>query len=226
VLQAPSWREVESEVDWPRRWIGLAVLTSFLVIGVIGLLTIGQTAPDATTRWIVRAVMGGFALLGGACCPTALARVVSPARVRHAAPDVLPNVPREPIVVEGAIVHGRLTHELVEEPDGWQIRPASQQSQSDRRLLFGFGVPFLILFAGFLSWIFHGELNLGGWLAAICCGAIVTLVCGGSVFYLIGMLIRAGNRRLSWLSIPRNGAALELDSAADPIRKKRTSAQA
>jgi hypothetical protein len=220
VLETPAWREVESEVDWPGRWTGLAIVASFLLIGVIGLLTIGQTAPDATTRWIARVVMGGFALLGGACLPTTLGRIIWPVRVRHAAPDVLPNVPTEPVTLEGSVVHGRVKYELMEDSEGWQFRPALGQWRVDKRLMLGFGIPFLTAFAGVLSWILHNQLNLGGWPIAIVSGVLATVACGGSVALLIGMMMRAGYRRLCCLSIPRNGGDLELDSPEEPNPEK------
>ena len=49
---------------------------------------------------------------------------------------------------------------------------------------------------------------------------IATVVCGGSAFLLIGMVMRAGYRRLSRLTIPRNGDDLELDSSAEPNSEK------
>jgi hypothetical protein len=216
VLETPAWREVESEVDRPLLWVGLAVVAGFLLIGVIGFFTIGQTAPAGPQRWVARAVFGGFALVGSAACLSMLPRLISPVRVRHAASDVLPDVPREPVVVEGAVVHGRLTHELIEDSNGWQLRPSSQVRQYDRLFLLGFGIPFLILGAALWSWIFRTQLNVGGWVPAILAGTLVTLACGGTVLYLIGLIMRAGYRRLSWLSIPRNGGDLELDLAEPP----------
>jgi hypothetical protein len=41
-----------------------------------------------------------------------VARLVGTVRVRHAADDVLADVPREPVLWEGSVMHGRLTHEL------------------------------------------------------------------------------------------------------------------
>jgi hypothetical protein len=211
VTGATRWREVESEVYSPLRWVGLIALSAFFLIGVIGFVTIGQTAPAGRERWIARVVMGGFALLGGMALPSAVRRVFWPARVRHAAPDVLPDVPPEPVLFEGAVVRGRLTHEIVEDSDGWQLRPSSQVQRDDQRFLIGFGVPFLILGAGVSSWIFGAQFNLRGWVPAILSGTFVTLACGGTVLYLIGMMMRAGHRRLSSFRVARNGNDVELD---------------
>jgi hypothetical protein len=212
--EASGWQEVESAVYWPLGWVAVAVGVLFFLVGVIGILTIGQRMPGDTARVIARVILGAFALIGLAIMPTSLARVFWPVRVRHAGPGVLPDVPREPVVVEGAVVNGRLGLELVEDSDGWQLRPAVRQWKNDQRLLFGFGVPFLILFAGGASLGFHGTIP--GWAPAILCGTAVTLLCGGTVFGLIALMMRAGHRRLSSLSIPRNGGDLVLDAAVDP----------
>ena len=52
------------------------------------------------------------------------------------------------------------------------------------------------------------------------CGTFATAVCGGSAFLLIGLIIRSGYRRLSTLTIPRDGNDLELESAEAPKLEK------
>ncbi len=208
----PGWKEVESEVWRPGRWPALAVGAVFFVAGAIGVSTIGTVVPPGIPFWIGELGAAVFALLGGIVLAWAVGSIISPARVCHAAPDVLPNVPKEPVVREGLVVHGRLTHELYEDDQGWQFRPASHNWRNDKGFLFGFGLPFSVLFAGLASWAFHSQLHLAGWPVSALCGTVVTAVCGGSVFLLLGMLMRSGYRRLSRLSVPRNGDGIELDS--------------
>jgi hypothetical protein len=86
--------------------------------------------------------------------------------------------------------------------------------------LLGFGIPFLTLFAGVLSWIFHAQEKIGGWPLSILCATAATLVCGGSALLLIGMGMRSGYRVLCRLSIPSNGDDLELDSPEAPDPEK------
>jgi hypothetical protein len=160
--------------------------------------------------------MGIFVLAGSIVLALAIRLISLPIKVRHAVFDVLPNVPTEPVICEGSIVHGRLTHELCETAQGWEFRPAGGVWRNDRRFLFGFGIPFLILFSGSLTWVFHSQLNLAGWAVSALYGIIVTAACGGSAFLLIYMIVRSGYRRLSKLAIPRNGNELELESAEVP----------
>ena len=157
-----------------------------------------------------------FALLGGLVFAWAVGRIISPVHIRHAAPDVLPDVPKEPVICEGSVVHGRLTHELCEDAQGWQFRPAGSLRRNDMVFLFGFGIPSMVLFAGLMTWVLHSQLNFAGWPVSALCATTATLVCGGTALAAIGLLMRFGCRRLSRLSIPRNGDNLELDSPLAP----------
>lgn len=210
------WREMVSEVYRPGRWLGLSVGTVFLLIGAVGGLGIGGLWPAGAAGWIVGLGAAVFALLGVVVFGTILGGVLRPARVRHASPDVLPNVSTEPVSLAGSVVHGRLTHELSEEAQAWQFRPAGHLWRNDKRFLFGFGAPFLLFFAGLLTWVFHTQQNIASWFVSAAYAIAVTALCGGSAFLLIGMMMRSGYRRLCRLSIPRDGSDLELDSPEEP----------
>ncbi|MBS0202193.1 MAG: hypothetical protein JSS49_04775 [Planctomycetes bacterium] len=200
----------------PGRWLAFSIGIVFLVAGAIGFVAIGGAVPFGMPFWIARAVFLVFAVLGCTVLAWAISSIISTVHVRHAAPDVLPNVPTEPVILEGSVVHGRLTHELIEDSSGWQFRPAQSLWRNDIIFLLGFGIPFLTLFSGILSWIFHGRQIVRGWTLSILCGISATALCGGSACLLIGMIMRSGYRRLCCLSIPRNGGELELDSAEEP----------
>jgi len=210
----PDWPQVESEVHRPGRWLALSVGTLFLLIGGVGISTIGNLVPPGVPLWIAKLGTVVFALLGGVVLAWAVGSIILPARVYHAAADVLPNVPKAPVIREGSVVHGRLTHELWEDAQGWQFRPAEVIRRNDRGFLLGFGVPFLTAFSVFLAWVAHSRWNFG-WPLSVVCGTVITLVGGGSTFLLIGMMMRSGNRRLSRLTIPRHGDNLELDSSEE-----------
>ncbi len=223
----PNWREVESKVHSPGLWVLFLVGTVFLFVGVAGLLAIGfvgvagvlkigDALPLGIQRWLGFSFMGIFASIGGVLLAVAIKKIVLPTCVRHAAADVLPNVPREPVIQEGLIVHGRLTHELCENNQGWEFRPAENVRRNDKRFLLGFGIPFLMLFAGLLTWVFHSQLEIAGWVVSAICGTFITMLCGGTVVLLIGMIMRAGYRKLSKLTIPRDGNDLELELAEMP----------
>ncbi|MGD9720013.1 MAG: hypothetical protein AB7O59_02220 [Pirellulales bacterium] len=209
------WKEVESEVYRPAEWFSLSTGVVFLLAGLIGFFTVGSIAPPRMPAWSGKLFLAGFAALGVISLLYSVKCILWPARVRHASVDFLPNVPTEPELREGTVVHARVTHELVEDADGWELRPSGRLWRNDKRLLLGYSVPAGLLFCGLLSWILHDQHGTS-WLAAILFAAIATTISGGTVVFAIVLLLRGNYRRLSRLSIPRNGDDLELDSANEP----------
>jgi hypothetical protein len=220
----PLWPERESRVHQPGSGLLAFIGGLFLLAGITGFFTLGANQPPGLRFWAVRAATSLFALLGGAALTAGVARLVLTVRVRHAAADVLADVPREPVLWEGSVVHGRLTHELAEDAAGWEFRTRQSLWRSDRRFLWGFGVPFLTIFATGLSWVFFRDRMDRGWAAAIVPAVVMTLGCGGTAIVLMGLMSRAGYRRLCHLRIPAHGP-LELDAPeqinverADPFK--------
>lgn len=211
--------QAESIVHRPGSWLVLLVGAVFCVLGAGFFFTAGDQAPPGIERWIVSALCGTFMVAGGGLLIWVLVAHLSKVHVRHAADDALRRVPREPVLAEGSIVHGRLTHELVEVADGWQLRPCAKLWRNDKRFLLGFGIPFLIFGAGCMSFAFHNEPKIGSWPNAILVGTFLTAACGGTAFLLIAMLMRASYRRLGCVSITRGGD-LELDVPEEPDPKK------
>jgi hypothetical protein len=218
----PAWQEMESEVYHPGRWLPFLGGALFLLVGCVGFWKIGDLAPPGIPVWIAKLGTAVFASLGGAALASVIGRMVSPGHVRHAIPDVLPNVPQEPLIREGAVVHGRLTHELREEAQGWQFRPAAGLWRNDQVFLLGFGIPFLVFFAGLLTWTFHHDLAPVSWPVAALCATTVSVLSGGSVILFLGMVLRTSYRRLSRLSIPHDGCDLELEFPEAPNPKRAT----
>ena len=106
----PAWKELESKVYRPWLWIPFWCGIVFVLIGSMGFLTLGGAiSPDIPPR-VAKWFTGGFILAGVACLVWAIVNIRSPDHVRHAAPDVFPDVPKEPVICEGSVVHGRLTH--------------------------------------------------------------------------------------------------------------------
>jgi hypothetical protein len=132
---------------------------------------------------------------------------------RHAERNLLPGVPNEPVLEEGTMVHRRLKHELIETERGWEFRPAERIWRNDQRFLIGFGVPFLIVFSGILTYSFHSGMK--NWLLAGLTAVLVTLLCGGTASGIMGLIMHSAFRRLAKLSIPKDSQNLELD-VADP----------
>lgn len=209
-----DWPEIESEVHLPGSWLVLLVGGTFTLVGVPGLV-FAVRYPEPRTFWIGTIVCGSFAAMGIAVLTLTAVGRIWPAVVRHAAPEVLPDVPREPVLREGSVVSSRLTHELVEGPAGWEFRPNPAIDRNDRRFLYGFGIPFSIVFIGVLSWAWHGGA-IGNWPMAIAAATFVTLLSGGSVIGIIGLVLASHFRSLGRLDIPRDGGDLELDIAAPP----------
>jgi hypothetical protein len=187
--------------------------TLFLLIGAIGFFELGRAGPQGMAAWIARLGAAVFAALGGIVVAWAAGSILWPARIRHAAAEVVPSLPTEPVIREGAVVHGRLTHELVEDGGGWQLRLRSTLWRHDKQFLLGFGIPLLVLCSGALSWSLHRQ-GLS-WPVAILFGATASILSGGTAIVVIGMTTRASHRRLASLNIPRADGDLELDSPAD-----------
>lgn len=216
--ETPRWEETESRVHIPGLWLLFLVGTVFLALGVSGLIAVLERGPIS---WIISVGPGVFAVFGAIILAIATRSVIRPVFVRHAVLGTLPNVPREPVLSEGSVVHRRLTHELVHTEAGWQFRPQQKLWRDDKRFLLAFGIPFLMMFSGLVSWIIHHELNIVSWPVSIACGISITLLCGGSCFLLIGLLIRGSYRRLCWLNVPQNGNDLVLD-APEEISSEQT----
>lgn len=211
-----TWREVESEMHVPARAVAFFAGAIFVVIG-IGLFAGLLFRPPANIPFWAGALFAGtFLSFGLIPLGWSINAWLRPPRVRHAAADVLPNVPSEPVPREGSVMHGRLTHELIDVGRGaWQFRPAEKLERMDRNFMLGFGIPFLIVFAGLLTWSFHKQ-NGWEWTQAAVAAIGVTLLCGGSAFGLIALVMRAGYRRLGRLDIAGDGGDLELDLPQEP----------
>jgi hypothetical protein len=205
-----SWHEVESEVYPAGNWVLVALGAMFLLVGGIGFFVGWNGQPRGTSLWVVSAVTAFCASIGAILFLKSVRAEFRRRRVRHAAPDVLPDVPRERLAVDRPAVAVRLMLELVEDSDGWQLRPSEQLRQNDRLSLIRFGIPLLIVVGCCLSWAIHDHGIAGGWPAAILSGTVVTIFCGGSV--LIGTLLanRSQFGELCRLTIPNHGGDLEL----------------
>jgi len=210
-----SPNEVESEMFVPGRRFVFVIGAFFLAVGIAGLVSVDRLAPrPAFPIWIAYAFAATFALFGVIPLGWSLKQWLRPPRVRHAGPDVLPDVAGEPVPREGSVVHGRLTHELVDDGQGGrQFRPAVQLERNDTRFILGFGIPFLSLFAGLLARKFHDDFD---WAMAATLGIGATLLCGGTALVLIATLMRASYRRLGRLDIPAGGGDLQLDVPEEP----------
>ncbi|MDB5338785.1 MAG: hypothetical protein JWN70_4404 [Planctomycetaceae bacterium] len=208
-----NWQETESEVARPGLWFVYLIVIVFLLVGGSACVQIARGAVPGMPLWAGQLLAGAIVVNGCWMVIWAVSIKMWPVRILHATAETLPDLIHEPILQEGSTVHGRLTHELVEHDRGWEFRPADSIWRNDKRFLFGFGIPFLLLVSGILTWFWHGTL---GWILAGTCASLATLLCGGTCFTLMGMMLSASFRRLPKLSIPGDGTDLELDSSVGP----------
>jgi hypothetical protein len=211
--------EKESQIHLPGRWILIGIGATFLLFGAMGFFVKVAVDPKVGPIWILYVISGGFCFLGAIAVVVASSQLLFPSRIKHFESDQFANVPHEPVLLEGSMVHGRLTHELVESEEHWELRPQIRIWTQDKRFLLGFGVPFSLVFSGILSWAFRVQMGAPNWPIAIAGAILLTLFCGVGTFTLIGMLIRASYTRLSRLRIPKDGSDLELDSVKGPDEK-------
>lgn len=206
-----DWPKSTSAVYLPGRSLIIAGGSVCLLFGLLGLF-IDANAPEVKgPAWVLPLICTLVAIVGTCCFFYALLRSYVHVHMCHAESDLLPELPAEPLVHEGAIVYGSLTHELVEDSDGWHFRPSPKLQRNNKRFAIGFGIPFLIGFAAILSWVFHHQMKLGSSLASAAIAIPITIFCGGTPLLLITVLLRAGYQRLCTLRIPRDGADLELE---------------
>ena len=165
---------------------------------------------------LVRIGAAVFIVFGAIPLAWTIRNAVWPTYVRCASADARAGVPTEPVVDEGAIFWGHLTHELSEDAAGWSFCPARRRARAQKVALISFGVPFLVGFAGLLTWVFHQQFRLGGWALSAGLATIATSVCGGTPMLVLAALLRTANQRLCTLTIPRGGTDLELESPSRP----------
>lgn len=205
-----AWQEVESEVFYPGSSLAPLVGTIFLAGGVVGLLAIENVFPAGPRLWFGMSGSAFMAILGGAVFVTTVRRKLWPTHIRRAAPGVLPNVPTEPVALEGSIVLGLIPYELVEDGDSWQFRPSTRKLYKVQISMLAFGIPILTVLAGGMSWLFQSILT----------GTLVILFFGGAFFLVMFLVQRSGFRRLSCLTIPRNEGDFELETPELPDLNK------
>lgn len=207
VKNTARFSEIESVVCRPGSWLTAGVGLVFVCSGALIYGTAGKAFPPP---WPIAIFAACFAGLGAIAMLAGLNASLIPRRIKHAPQSILPGVPTEPVIRQGMVVHGRLTHELASTDDGgWELRPSARLWRNDKRFFIGFGVPFAIGFIAILSWVFHRE-GLA-WHLAVFPAAFITIAILGTVVALIAMAVRASYRRLSTLAFRKASHDLLLD---------------
>ena len=209
-MTAARWKETESKVHNPISWFVLVIGAVFLLIGTMCYLARDEIAGAKTPKWFVPSFAAAFALLGGLAIACAIWSIKT-VWIRHAHPDVLPHVPREPKVVDGASARSYMKWELAESSTEWRLRPSRKRLRDQKRFVFGFGLPFMMVFAAGLSWIFHSQHGLS-WLMATFIAIFVTIFCGGLTFGLIYFELHSEYQDLPHVTIPKGKEDLLVES--------------
>lgn len=138
--------------------------------------------------------------------------------VRHAGPEVLADVPREPVIREGSFVTGRVPYKLIEESDGWEYRPNVGRMESTRLAAWGLMVPLVMMLSVMASVFLHEGMRDKGmsWPVAIAGGIALGFLGGGFGILLFRGILKMQYELLCRLRIPREGGDLELDLPKEP----------
>jgi hypothetical protein len=207
-----AWREVESKVYRPGFRGSLISGAVSLVVG--SCLLTGYVVSQNAANWQWLLISGVMDLIAAFFVVLAITCTKSWVNITHAAPDTLPDIPDEPVIYEGAEFYSRLSHELIENSQGWEYRPAQRLTRTGKGVYIGFIVCFLtLILSGTTFWAINreGMEPIAATLLAIAIGAFC-----GLVVQLVNLLQRRRYRRLCALAIPRGGKPIVLDAAAPP----------
>jgi hypothetical protein len=116
------------------------------------------------------------------------------------------------MVRDGSVVSGDVRMELVQVSGQWCFGPAESWSTT-KRFLIGFAVLFLPLFAAIASWSLHDQVGIRNWPIAITLATALTLLCGGTPFVLILLILKHHQLRLPELRIPSEEGDLVLETS-------------
>jgi len=214
-----DWPETESALHEPGSRIAVVIGTLFILIGA-GIPFAPEAGAGPAQWWIALIMSGAFTVLGLLPLVIGLYRILTPVSVRHADASVLPHIPRGPVLHEGSFPFASLTHELVEDSFGWTLQPRADNVRHPYLFLIGFGVPFLLMFAGLLSWVFRRDNLLPNWPQAIAAASFVTMATCGTAITGIGILLLSAHSEHRKVRIPSDGGDITIESPAeiDPAR--------
>lgn len=224
MMEIPGRREITSEVRFPNRWVALLGGSVHLLIGAAcAIPVILGSAPFGMPPWAGLALASAAALLGISSLGWWIRETRRPARIRHAAPEVLPDVDRCPEKIDVPFYYVVLTHEMVGDGRAWEFRPRRRLWLGIIWSLFGFGILALGGISGILALMLHHGPGLA-WPASILVAAIGSAPVIGFALLAIGILARSKHRYLCRLRIPRGEGDLEWDVAREPHLGKVTPA--
>jgi len=209
VERIPDWPVIQSKIHVPGRWVLLTVGTIFLLAGLAGFTAPSIQVPPALLAWFPKLFFALLGTLGGLTLLLDILKHVPSRTIQHALPEMYPGLYPEPVLRPGAIVYGHMTHELSDQPDGWQYQPRYKIISSSQRCLTGFGILFLIVFAGLISWSqpFRAHFH---WTLSVLLGVSITLVGGGTVLAIAWQIIQRTADDLCLLKVSSDEKHMEL----------------
>jgi hypothetical protein len=212
--QIHSWGEVESNVYQPGIEAGAIVGIVFMLVGAVFGVVLWQ---HGILTMLVVPIMGGMTVCGAVVFGIAVRRIIWPIVIRHAGPNVLSEVPNEPVARDGALVQSCLMHELWEGPEAWQLRPKQQRAgPRDLLLLFCVGIPVIALVSWLVALNLREFWQVANWFTAALYGTLITVIGGGAVLFVIAKVMGAIRRGFATLTIPRDGGDLTIDIGSAP----------
>lgn len=149
-----NWPEIDSRLGQPDFWLFVAMACIFLLMGgaLISLLVSPQAPQQTAGLYLVAAMAAAFIglslLMTTALCLAALAN----RPFRHATDDVLPEVPREPLLESGQVSFAALTHRLEQSASAVRLIPIPDLYRRTRLVAFLWINLIAVVTTAFIWW--------------------------------------------------------------------------
>lgn len=212
MINVGTWQEIDSRVHRSGVWPGFLLGMAFLVFGMAVFAEPAEVAPLGMPLWIIKAIAAYAATLGAVALVSLTVVCLVPVNVRHAAADVLPDVPSEPVIQEGTRVQRALKYELTRDGDAWCFRPAPNHGLRTLGFAVGFALGSLPVYWGCAIWAVHEYLPGCDWPTATRYGTWAATALSVLTAIVCTIWTRRHDQTLCRLTIPMNGENLEFCS--------------
>ena len=205
------WPETQSLLP-SQRWVPVVVGVMFCATGLcvwvmLPLILASQPQPSPHAS-LVCAVLGISLIAIGISAFVWAASGSRHKPFRHATNDVLPEVPREPVLADGTMFFGSPRHRLVQDDGAWRFEPDPERARRQRRIILWLGLPLALVMevvtvTGLLP------ADLGSWRWAL--HLLIALAVAGVMAFshlLMTWMTTAMERQIPTLTIPDGGGDL------------------
>ncbi|HEX7377220.1 MAG TPA: hypothetical protein VF278_08910 [Pirellulales bacterium] len=207
-----NWPEIDSRVHRSGLWPAFLVGLVFLLLGMAVFAEPAEVAPLGMPLWIIQVIAAYAATLGAVALVILTVVCLVPVNVRHAAADVLPDVPSEPVIQERTWVQRALKYELTRDGEAWCFRPAPNHGLRTLGVAVGFALGSLPVYWGCAIWAIHEYLPGCDWPTATHYGTWAATCLSGLTAIVCTIWTRRHDQTLCSLRIPVNGENLEFSS--------------